>query len=146
MAFRVRAAAIVIREGHVLAVRHKPEPYWSLPGGGIESSESSAQAALRELLEETGAPGGQIDRLGFIVENHFTDAGNRMEEIGFYYLVNLPADALPLRTETFPGGEARLTLRWLPIVALTQTDLRPAPLKAHLANMPDRLTHILNVE
>ena len=28
--------------------------YWATPGGGLESNESFEQAALRELLEETG--------------------------------------------------------------------------------------------
>lgn len=50
-----RARAIVRNEsGEVLLVRNFIGPMWSLPGGGIERSETPQAAALRELYEETG--------------------------------------------------------------------------------------------
>ncbi|MDP9707739.1 UNVERIFIED_ORG: 8-oxo-dGTP pyrophosphatase MutT (NUDIX family), partial [Rahnella aquatilis] len=48
-------------ENHVLLFNfcHKDDAlsgkkYWATPGGGLEHNESFEQAALRELLEETG--------------------------------------------------------------------------------------------
>ena len=43
-------------ENRILMVKHNhPErSVWMVPGGGIEEGESSAQAAAREVLEETG--------------------------------------------------------------------------------------------
>ena len=43
-------------ENRILMVKHEhPErTVWMVPGGGIEEGESSAQAAAREVLEETG--------------------------------------------------------------------------------------------
>ena len=43
-------------ENRILMVKHEhPErTVWMVPGGGIEEGESSAQAAVRETLEETG--------------------------------------------------------------------------------------------
>jgi acetyl-CoA carboxylase carboxyl transferase subunit beta len=52
------AAAVVINErDEVLLIRRGREPAkgkWSLPGGSVQRSETPAQAALREVREETG--------------------------------------------------------------------------------------------
>lgn len=43
------------RKGEVLLV-HRRDDYdmWCIPGGGVESGESTVKAAQREILEETG--------------------------------------------------------------------------------------------
>ncbi|HSX26495.1 MAG TPA: NUDIX domain-containing protein [Chlamydiales bacterium] len=38
----------------VLLIQRRDVPVWVLPGGGIEPSETSENAILREILEETG--------------------------------------------------------------------------------------------
>jgi ADP-ribose pyrophosphatase YjhB (NUDIX family) len=46
------------REGKILLCRRAIEPrygYWTLPAGFMENAETTAQAALRETLEESGA-------------------------------------------------------------------------------------------
>ena len=55
----MECAGAVVRDQHgrLLLVRRGHEPAlgkWSLPGGRIEPGESPAQAAAREVLEETG--------------------------------------------------------------------------------------------
>lgn len=53
------AAAVVVREdGRLLLVRRGKEPQrgrWTVPGGSVEPGETVEQAAVREVLEETGA-------------------------------------------------------------------------------------------
>lgn len=48
-----RATVICHQQGKVLLVR-KADAKWTLPGGKIEANEGPAEAALRELCEETG--------------------------------------------------------------------------------------------
>ena len=51
----IAASAAVFRAGRVLIARRAKPPYrWSLPGGALEPGETPAQAAAREVREETG--------------------------------------------------------------------------------------------
>ncbi len=75
MTVRIRCAGAIVfdRDGRLLLVRRGREPdrgLWSLPGGRCEPGEPAADAAAREVREETGlevASGlliGRIDRPG----------------------------------------------------------------------------------
>jgi ADP-ribose pyrophosphatase YjhB (NUDIX family) len=44
----------VIEDGRVLLTQREDFEVWCLPGGQVESGESLAQAAVREVREETG--------------------------------------------------------------------------------------------
>ena len=77
------AIAVVLRGDHVLLVQRGKDPdrgLWGFPGGGVEWGETVAQAAVRELREETGviaASGGLIghsdviQRDGDTVTHHY---------------------------------------------------------------------------
>jgi ADP-ribose pyrophosphatase YjhB (NUDIX family) len=53
---RIRVSAVLRWNERVLLIRQeKPgKEYWMLPGGGVKSGESLADALHRELLEEVG--------------------------------------------------------------------------------------------
>jgi 8-oxo-dGTP pyrophosphatase MutT (NUDIX family) len=44
----------VVRAGEILVLLRSKDRYWHLVAGGLEPGESAAQAAARELQEETG--------------------------------------------------------------------------------------------
>ena len=48
---------VVVKHGEVLLVKRRFDPYagyWTLPGGFVEEDETVEEAAVREVLEETG--------------------------------------------------------------------------------------------
>jgi len=47
-------SAMVWREGQLLLMRRSDNGFWGLPGGFVEVGESVADAAKREVAEETG--------------------------------------------------------------------------------------------
>lgn len=60
--------AIVTREArpHVLLIRRKKDPFagsWALPGGFVDENERLADAARRELVEETGVAAVDLEQL-----------------------------------------------------------------------------------
>ncbi|MFH1724782.1 MAG: NUDIX hydrolase [Elusimicrobiota bacterium] len=94
---RVAAGAVVIKDGRVLLVkrRHPPKTgLWAIPGGGVRLGESLAEAAERELLEETGvrARAGEPVHTFELIE---TEPGGRVRY--HYVVIDLMAE--------FAGGE-----------------------------------------
>lgn len=56
------ASVVVLHEGHILLILREDTEVWGLPGGQVEPDESVAEAARREVREETGVI-VHIDRL-----------------------------------------------------------------------------------
>lgn len=54
---RYTADVVLLAAGHVLLIQRRWDPHagsWALPGGHVDAGETSLQAAVRELKEETG--------------------------------------------------------------------------------------------
>ncbi len=93
------ALALVWHQGRLLITKRPPEVHqgglWEFPGGKLEPGETAAQAAAREVLEETGLSVTAIrERAGF--EHDYGELKLRL--IAVDCLATAP-DALPLASE-----------------------------------------------
>jgi 8-oxo-dGTP pyrophosphatase MutT (NUDIX family) len=85
---RRTAARVVLldRRGHVLLLEARDPAdatkgmWWEIPGGGIDGAESSAEAARRELFEETGIAEVEIGPCVWTQHARFTFAGWRFDQ------------------------------------------------------------------
>jgi 8-oxo-dGTP pyrophosphatase MutT (NUDIX family) len=93
---RLRRAAIIVllddRDRVLLLWRHRfvqDRWGWEVPGGLIEEGEEPAEAAARELVEETGYRAGRVEHLlnlqpmtGTVDSEHFVFVGRDAEKVG----------------------------------------------------------------
>ncbi|MGH9649673.1 MAG: NUDIX hydrolase, partial [Terriglobales bacterium] len=73
----VGVGGVVIHRGRVLLIRRGGEPLkgeWSLPGGLVELGEELAEAARREVKEETGLDVEPLEILN-IFDRIFSEGG-----------------------------------------------------------------------
>ncbi len=107
---------------------------WSLPKGHVEVGETTEQAAIREVAEETGISGRITARLGS-VEYTFTADGRRIHKRVHHFLMEaiagelsdadvevtevawVPMDQMPVRLAY--AGERRLAQRAAQLLADT---------------------------
>ncbi len=66
---------------------------WSLPKGHLEPGESAAQAAVREIAEETGIVGRVLVDIGSI-DFHFIADGRRIHKTVHHFLLEYVAGEL----------------------------------------------------
>ncbi|WUU79723.1 NUDIX domain-containing protein [Streptomyces microflavus] len=142
---RVRAGAILIRDGHLLLIRFQdPDedgPYYEIPGGGVEAGETPEEAAVRELREETGLLGSVGREVARVWK------GGRYEH---YFLMTAEGRIGPPETLDTYGG----TPVWIPAAELPATPLWPRRLSwriehwhrtgwpAHPAELADSITDL----
>jgi 8-oxo-dGTP pyrophosphatase MutT (NUDIX family) len=101
---------------------------WELPGGLIEEGESPRQAAVRELLEESGqVPGAPLRFVGYA---SFTLAPDRRTE----YAALFAGHCVGLRD--FQANEEIAAIRWWDL--LEGLPGRVQPLDTYLAELTRR--------
>lgn len=103
--------AVVLRPGAALLVRRANAPdkgLWGFPGGKVEAGETLAEAACRELAEETGLGATAGPQLG-TREIFRRDAAGRL--LYHFFLVAILCDA---PTGTLAAGDDAAAARWVP--------------------------------
>ena len=105
------AGAVVEQEGKILLQRRSDNGGWGLPGGILELDETYAQAAVREVWEETGLTVRLTALLGIY---HNPDmiwpSGDRAHTIGAIFTAEVTGGALRVDEESlelrfFAGDE-----------------------------------------
>lgn len=102
--------AVVVRDDRVLLVQRKNPPHaekWGFPGGKVEWGETMAEAAVRELLEETGVTGQSVDVLTAL------DAVDRDEAGAVHFHYVLVALLLRWRGGDGEAADDAQALAWL---------------------------------
>ncbi|HLR44985.1 MAG TPA: NUDIX hydrolase [Brevibacterium sp.] len=84
---------------------------WCLPKGHLEDGETSAEAARREIAEETGIVGSVIAPLGS-VDYWFSVSGNRIHKVVHHFL--LRATGGDITVDNDPDHEA-VDAAWVPL-------------------------------
>lgn len=93
---RVAVAVVVFRDNKLLFVKRKNPPAqgtWALPGGSVECGETLAEAAKREVMEETGLDVRvgrvltAVDAIYVSNENVSEKAAFDRKDISFHYVI-----------------------------------------------------------
>jgi 8-oxo-dGTP diphosphatase len=124
-------SVLVWRRRKVLLVRRGHQPLkgmWSLPGGLVEAGERLAEAAAREVLEETAITVGdltQVDQAEII-------GCDPKGAVAYHYV--LAVFAGPYRSGTIRAGDDSADARWVAksaLAGLPLTDDTERVIRAH---------------
>ena len=116
---KLGAIAVVVHDGHTLLVQRRNPPnagMWGFPGGHVELGETALEAAVRELLEETGVtatPSGYLTNVDVI------DRDER-GAVQFHYL--LTAVRCTYVAGTPVADDDALEAAWVPVEAALHGD------------------------
>jgi 8-oxo-dGTP pyrophosphatase MutT (NUDIX family) len=143
--FTFRVAAIIINSGKILMVTNSKCSYYYTVGGRVHYGEKSEDAVLREAFEETGLQ-FEIDRLGFIYENFFSEEifnkDKRNHEIALhYYLTQL--ESYEFSCTSIGANDGKERLEWLDIDRLSDYALYPEFYKKELLTPLSSVKHII---
>ncbi len=102
---RIEAAGgVIIRDGKVAVVHRDRYDDWSLPKGKLDAGESFEEAALREVLEETGLEcelGRELEPVSYV------DQKGRPKLVRYWLMEVTGGD--------FEANDEVDEMRWLPL-------------------------------
>lgn len=106
---RPGASALIFDQARekVLLTRREDNGRWCLPGGGMDSGESAAEACAREVLEETGLQVLVTKLVGIYTTPdlliEYSD-GNKIQPVAFSFEAQVYGGELSLSEETTDFG------------------------------------------
>ena len=124
-------ALVVVRRGHrfLLTQERKYGSTWSIPGGRVEPGETLADAAVREVFEETGVP---IRLDGILRVEHTPSHGGAGDTRVRVLFTGSPLDDTPPKTA---ADDESLGAAYLTLDEIRALPLRGAELGALLESV-----------
>ncbi len=112
--------------GRVLLFRHRlPGPWsregWLTPGGAIEPHETPAQAAVRELREETGHLVETGPPVAYDSGPWWSDDGTAYTTVNWYFHARIATDVVDLSGQDAYERRGLIAYRWWSPADLTAT-------------------------
>lgn len=92
---KAAAGGLVVRDGRVLLVRRKFEPFkdwWDIPGGFLETGEHPNDAVVREVREETGLEVRPTELVGIYMDK-YGDGPDADDTMNLYYVAEIVGGA-----------------------------------------------------
>ena len=91
----------------VLVTQHSKHKGWDFPKGHVELGETSEQAAIREVAEETGVKAEILEKVGK-TEYFYWESGEKVLKTVVFFLMKFVADGSVTTPEEVSG------IVWLP--------------------------------
>jgi ADP-ribose pyrophosphatase YjhB (NUDIX family) len=136
--FTLRAAAIILHENKLLLVNETANDFYYTVGGCVHIRETTEEALLREVKEETGLD-YEIDRL--VMTEEWIPAEFDDHQIVFYYLVKPHKN-----TPDLDGKNTDLpseTLRLVPLTDIKKIKIAPPFLAEIDFSFPGGVKHFI---
>jgi len=142
--FNYRVGAIIIHDGKILLMSNPEVPYLYSVGGRVNYNETTEEAVVREVLEETGIELA-VDRPVFFHEQFFNEevTGEHFHEIALYYLMKDSAALGNLKCSSVTERGVSEELIWIPLDELERHYVVPVSIARELENLPEHLIPIV---
>ena len=142
--FNYRVGAIILHDGKVLLMRNPEVPYLYSVGGRVNYNETTEEAVIREVLEETGVK-LSVDRPVFFHEQFFDEevTGEHFHEVAVYFLMKDNAARGDIKCSSVTERGVSEELIWIPLDELEQHYVVPVSIARELKNMPGHFTPIV---
>lgn len=136
---KVARVVLLDPEDRILLLHgHEPDDpaddWWFTPGGGLEGDETREEAALRELVEETGITEVELGPVLWRRTCSFPFAGRRWDQDEWYFLARTSQTAVRMAGLTGLERRSVAGARWWTCQELT---------RAHETVYPTRLAELL---
>ncbi|RLJ70754.1 8-oxo-dGTP diphosphatase [Hydrogenivirga caldilitoris] len=109
------AGGVLFKDGSVLLIK-TPSGVWSFPKGNVEKGEKPEEAAVREVIEETGVKGKVVDYIGEISYWYQLKGEKIFKRVKYFLMEYLEGEPQPswevLDAKFFPVEEANKLLKY----------------------------------